>query len=115
MRRCLRRSSTYYLRAKLTHISPFSLRRLTETPLVEADRLSVWLLANAGYDPASAIRFWERFGREHGEGLISDGTHARWKERAKAIDEEIARLPTAATRDGAKVPPILTQPLPSLK
>ncbi|MAC11863.1 MAG: peptidase M48 family protein [Sphingorhabdus sp.] len=89
-------------------------RRIRQTE-EEADRLSVWLLANAGYDPASAIRFWERFGREHGEGLISDGTHARWKERAKAIDEEIARLPTAATRDGAKVPPILTQPLPSLK
>jgi len=89
-------------------------RRIRQTE-EEADRLSVWLLANAGYDPASAIHFWGRFGRDHGEGLISDGTHARWKERAKAIEEEITRLPTAATRDGARVPPILTGPLPSLK
>lgn len=89
-------------------------RRIRQTE-EEADRLSVWLLANAGYDPVSAIRFWARFGREHGEGLISDGTHARWKERARAIEQEIARLSAAAKRDGARVPPILTQPLPSLK
>jgi predicted Zn-dependent protease len=28
---------------------------------IEADRLSVWLMANAGYDPSAAVRFIERF------------------------------------------------------
>jgi predicted Zn-dependent protease len=34
----------------------------------EADRLSVWLMANAGYDPEAAISFWERYGKATGPG-----------------------------------------------
>ncbi len=32
--------------------------RLFKQTEIEADRLSVWLLAGAGYDPAAAARFW---------------------------------------------------------
>lgn len=44
---------------------------------IEADRLSVWLMANAGYDPAAALRFTERHGRKYGLGIFSEGTHLR--------------------------------------
>ncbi|WP_420606148.1 peptidase M48, Ste24p [Novosphingopyxis sp.] len=81
----------------------------------EADRLSVWLLANAGYDPAGAVRFWTRFGKEHGQGLFTEGTHYRWQKRVAQIEEEIAALPSAETRGIARVPPILTHPLPPLE
>ena len=81
----------------------------------EADRLSVWLLANAGYDPQDAVRFWTRFGREHGLGIFTEGTHYRWKNRVRQMDEEIAALPSATTGGTALIPPILSAPLPSLE
>lgn len=81
----------------------------------EADRLSVWLMANAGYDPHDAVRFWTRFGKEHGHGIFTEGTHYRWQNRAAQIEEEIAAFDAAVTREGVRVPPILTGPLPSLE
>lgn len=81
----------------------------------EADRLSVWLMANAGYDPHDAVRFWTRFGKEHGQGIFTEGTHYRWQNRAAQIEEEIAAFDAAVTREGVRVPPILTGPLPSLE
>ena len=36
----------------------------------EADRLMPWLLANAGYDPAAAARFWRQWGKKHDAGLL---------------------------------------------
>lgn len=81
----------------------------------EADRLSVWLMANAGYDPHDAVRFWTRFGKEHGHGIFTEGTHYRWQNRAAQIEEEIAAFHAAVPHDGVRVPPILTDPLPSLE
>ncbi len=61
----------------------------------EADRLSVALLADAGYDPTSAARFWRRFGPAH-DGLFGDPTHGGWRERAARLDEAVAALPTTS-------------------
>jgi predicted Zn-dependent protease len=68
----------------------------------EADRLSVWILANAGFDPQAAIRFFERWGPKHDLGIFSSPDHDRWKTRVKRITAEIARLRAAqAARGGA--------------
>jgi beta-barrel assembly-enhancing protease len=74
---------------------------------IEADRLSVWLMANAGYDPAAALRFAERFGRKTGLGIFSDGTHLRWKNRVKTMRAETDLMAKTQKRDGLLPPPLL--------
>lgn len=74
---------------------------------IEADRLSVWLMANAGYDPRSAIRFWTRYGKQHGKGIFSASTHYRWKKRVRLFEEEIAKMAAIKPIDGRFAPPLL--------
>jgi len=74
---------------------------------IEADRLSVWLMANAGYDPQAAIRFWTRYGREHGKGIFSASTHYRWKKRVKLFEEELVKMAAITPVDGKFAPPLL--------
>lgn len=74
---------------------------------IEADQLSVWLMANAGYDPKAALRFTERFGRKFGLGIFSDGTHLRWKNRVKMMQAEIDLMARTQKRDGKLSPPLL--------
>jgi hypothetical protein len=61
----------------------------------EADRLSVWLLANAGYDPRAAIRFFQRWGPKHDYGIFATPDHDRWQTRIKRIEAELVRLEAA--------------------
>ena len=63
--------------------------RLTER---EADRLIPWLLANAGYAPAAAARFMERWGPSHDGGIFRKRTHDGWDERVELIESEIAKI-----------------------
>ena len=66
-------------------------RRLNRRVEVEADRISVHLLANAGYDPAIAPAFWRaRLGRRAGGGILRSGTYPSAKARAELIEREIA-------------------------
>ena len=74
---------------------------------IEADRLSVWLMANAGYDTSAAIRFADRYGRDYGHGIFSAGTHLRWKNRAKVMQAEIAQIAQTVRRAGKLPPPLL--------
>ena len=76
---------------------------------IEADRLSVWLMANAGYDPQAAVRFWTRYGKEHGKGIFSASTHYRWKKRVKLFEEEIAKMAAIEAVDGKYTPPLLAE------
>ena len=77
---------------------------------IEADRLSIWLMVNAGYDPQAAIRFWTRYGKKHGKGIFSASTHYRWKKRVKLFQEEIAKIAIAAKdRNQRYEPPLLAQ------
>ncbi|MEH6758078.1 MAG: M48 family metallopeptidase [Parasphingorhabdus sp.] len=77
---------------------------------IEADRLSVWLTANAGYDPQAAIRFWTRYGKQYGKGIFSASTHYRWKKRVKLFEEEIAKMQKAQADNEKYAPPLLKEP-----
>lgn len=76
---------------------------------IEADRLSVWLMVNAGYDPQAAIRFWTRYGKEHGKGIFSASTHYRWKKRIKLFREELDKMAAMEPVDGKYAPPLLAK------
>ena len=58
----------------------------------EADRLSVPLLTDAGFDPAGAVAFWRGWGRSH-QALFGDPTHGGWDDRVKTLQAAIAALP----------------------
>lgn len=58
----------------------------------EADRLIPWLLANAGYDPAAAPRWFEAFRPSSGSVLFIRGTHPKWRDRAASVTSEIAEV-----------------------
>lgn len=78
----------------------------------EADLLGLHLLRNAGYDPASAPRFWRAHGGDIDGGLFRSRTHASSKARAQALEAEIANLPADAGKPYR--PPVLAtrdQPL----
>lgn len=60
----------------------------------EADRLSVWLLARAGYDPQAAVRFWTWFGRR-GLNIFGSPTHGGWRGRVARLEVEIAAMRAA--------------------
>ena len=69
------------------------LHRRTE---IEADELGVHLLANAGYDPLSAARFWRERGGEIDSGVFRARTHPSSRSRANALElvaKEIAGRP----------------------
>ena len=65
----------------------------------DADRLSVHLLCNAGYDPQAAVRFWLEDGGKVDGGPFRGPSHGSAKARAAAIAAEIATLPPAGTSD----------------
>ena len=66
----------------------------------EADRLSVWLLANAGYDPQGAVRFFARWGPNFDLGLFATPDHDGWKTRVRTVSAEIAKLEVARGSGG---------------
>ena len=66
-------------------------QRLNRQVEVEADRMAVHLLANAGYDPAIAPSFWRTsLGRRAGGGLLRSSTYPSPEARAALIEREIA-------------------------
>jgi hypothetical protein len=66
-------------------------RRLNLQAEKEADRLSVYLLANAGIDPRAAPEFWRsKLGRSLSGGIFHDRKHLSAKDRAALLDGEIA-------------------------
>lgn len=74
----------------------------------EADRLAVWLMADAGYDPAAAIRFWGR----HKRPLIRAASHPPRSERIAAIESEMAAMAAARAASAAARPPLVDAPPP---
>lgn len=66
-------------------------RRLNLRAEEEADRLSVYLLANAGIDPHAAPEFWRsKLGRHISGGIFHNLAHPSAKARAKMMAAEIA-------------------------
>lgn len=71
----------------------------------EADRLSVHLLANAGYNPELAVQFWEGPGKRYSGGILRSPTHASASARATAIRREIEGLaPSSGNNTKAHAP-----------
>lgn len=71
-----------------------NVRYFRQTEL-EADILSVSLLANAGYDPAIALRFWSRFGPSQDMGPLGSRSHPAWRDRVATMERAIAGLGAA--------------------
>jgi hypothetical protein len=67
----------------------------------EADRLGLWLMANAGYNPAAAPAFMRRYGPQGLLALVQEPTHDRAEARARMLEAELQELGTAPpdTRD----------------
>lgn len=61
----------------------------------EADRLSVWLLANAGYDPQAAPRWIAKIGPRYQIGFLVSPSHGGWRTRARDMTAEIATMEAA--------------------
>ena len=66
----------------------------------EADRLAPWLLANAGYDPQGAVRFFSRWGPKFDRGLFATPDHDGWKTRVRTVAAEISKLEVARGSGG---------------
>lgn len=79
--------------------------RLNRRAEDEADLLSVHLMRNAGYDPQGAVVFWRDHGGDVDGGLFRSRTHGSSRARAKAIGEELGRVPADAPLP--YVPPVL--------
>jgi hypothetical protein len=71
---------------------------------LEADRLSIWLLTNAGYDPQAALRFWQRCGPKSCVGLFR---YPGWKKRVATINAEITLIAKTPAQNGRRDPPLL--------
>jgi hypothetical protein len=78
-------------------------KSITATEL-EADRLSLWLLTNAGYDPQAAVRFWQRCGPKSCVGLFR---YPGWKKRVAGIQAEIELIAKTPEQNGRRDPPLL--------
>ena len=78
--------------------------RLIRATEEEADRLSVYLLERAGYDPEAAVRFWSRFGRR-GLNFLGSATHPNWRRRIASLQEEIEKVRNARAAGITAVPP----------
>ncbi|MFC4846404.1 M48 family metalloprotease [Hephaestia sp. GCM10023244] len=73
--------------------------RLIRTTEAEADRLSVVLLANAGYDPMAAARLWRDHARALGDGgLLAGTTHLGRKDRIALVERAAEAIAPDAAR-----------------
>ena len=86
--------------------------RLTRATEIEADRLSVWLLADAGFDPQAAARFWTSFGKRRGGGIFASPTHPKWRERVRIVTQEARLMRQLRATDPVTAPPLVTNPPP---
>lgn len=72
--------------------------RLTER---EADRLMPWLLANAGYPPDAAVRFFKKWGPGNDGWIFRAPTHDGWDERADFVAGELPQISQLMASEGA--------------
>jgi beta-barrel assembly-enhancing protease len=56
----------------------------------EADRLSVWIAARAGYSLDQIVPFWTAWAKRRDVGPFGDGTHPGWRDRIARIAEAVA-------------------------
>jgi Zn-dependent protease with chaperone function len=83
--------------------------RLIRETEAEADRLSVYLLDRAGYDPEAAVRFWTRFGRR-GLSFLESPTHPNWRQRIALFQAEIDAIRRARAAGITPIPSFVRTP-----
>jgi predicted Zn-dependent protease len=88
----------------LQHQSSANRKRSEREREVEADRLSLYLMDRAGFDPQASVAFWERFRPRRG---LFSRSHPHWQKRVEILQQEIANL----ERQRASV----IRPMPQLK
>lgn len=86
--------------------------RLFKQTEIEADRLSVWLLAGADYDPGAAARFWQTFGQRPGRPMFQAATHPGWRDRVASLQAESALIAAARAANQPLHPPLIDAPPP---
>ena len=70
----------------------------------EADRLGVWLVARAGYDPDAPVRFWTRF-KAADKTILPDGSHPSWNKRIAAVAAAVAQVRAQMAAAQPLIPP----------
>lgn len=98
-------SVVYGLGSDLLVMLPYS-----RTHEYEADRIGLYLMTIAGYNPSSAVSFWQKMSAGQGEKKSSDifSTHPSDSGRIKAIQEELPKIKT--TLQGGNTATNLPQP-----
>lgn len=88
--------------------------RLIRATEMEADRLGVYLMARAGFDPHAAARFWDRLLKEHGAGILADGTHLGRRKQVALVTGVAQEVDALKAAGKPLMPPLLAGPLPPL-
>jgi Zn-dependent protease with chaperone function len=65
---------------------------------VQADLLSAYLLANAGYPVRASIAFWKHFGPSKAGGILRSRSHPAWRDRVATLEAEAAKIDAAPSR-----------------
>jgi beta-barrel assembly-enhancing protease len=84
-------------------------RSIRETE-IEADRLCVYLMDRAGYDPRAAVRFWTRFG-PHPLNFLRSRDHPGWRDPIRSLEAEIAKVQAARAAGRVAEPDFVALPL----
>lgn len=74
---------------------------------LQADLLSVYLLANADYPMHSSVLFWKHFGPSKAGGILRSRSHPAWRDRVATLEAEIAKVQLMAARP--IVPPLIAE------
>jgi hypothetical protein len=71
----------------------------------EADRLSIWVIARAGYDLDAVLRFWGELRRRTDYGIFADGTHPAWRDRIARLTAAVGTVKAQQAAGQDLVPP----------
>ncbi|MDO4695880.1 M48 family metallopeptidase [Porphyromonas sp.] len=95
-------SLVYGLGSDILVMLPYS-----RTHEYEADRIGLYLMTIAGYDPASAVTFWQKMsaGKGGDKGTDMFSTHPSDAARIKAIKEELPKINAALQGQRSEVFP----------
>jgi len=74
-----------------------SVKYFRQTEL-QADLLSVYLLANANYPLHAPIDFWKAFGPSKAGGILRSRSHPAWRDRIATLQAEIAKIEPLSAR-----------------
>jgi predicted Zn-dependent protease len=73
----------------------------------EADRLSVWILQIAGYEPSAPVTFWHRFGPNNDSAHPYGRLHDPWRVRVAALEDELGVMREAQATNPQARPALL--------